>query len=347
MKYVNLNNTDVEVSKICLGTMTWGCQNSEKEAHAQMDMARDYGVNFFDTAEMYAIPPEPETCGRTEEIIGSWFSKTGRRDEVFLASKVVGPGLDWVRGGDYKIDRENIIEALEGSLRRLQTDHIDLYQLHWPNRGSYHFGRLWDYDPASGEKDRIEDNFIEVLMTLQELIDAGKIRHVGLSNETAWGVMKYLQLSEKHDLPKMVTIQNEYSLLCRIFEPDLAEISLRENIGLLAWSPLAAGLLSGKYADGKIPAGTRWSLREGSNHRDTPRAHAAVGAYHRVAKKHNLNPVQMALAFVTSRPFTTATIIGATDLKQLKTNMESIDIDLSPDVINEIEEVRKQYPIPY
>lgn len=347
MQYTNLNNTDIEVSKICLGTMTWGKQNNEEEAHAQMDMALDYGINFFDTAEMYAIPPSPETYGKTEEIIGNWFSRTGNRDEVVLASKIAGEGVDWVRGGDYKIDRKNLIEAVENSLQRLQTDYIDLYQLHWPNRGSYHFGHVWDYAPDPGHEEEIEENFIEVLETLQELKDEGKIRHAGLSNETAWGTMKYLQLAEEHDLPRMITIQNEYNLLCRIFEPDLSEISLRENIGLLAWSPLASGLLTGKYSDGEIPEESRWSFREGDIHRDTPQAHEAVGAYRWIAKKHDLDPVQMALAFVTFRPFTTSTIIGATDLSQLKTNIESIKVDLSEEVLREIARVRKKYPLPY
>ena len=347
MEYTTLNNTDIEVSKICLGTMTWGEQNSEEEAHSQLDMALDYGVNFIDTAEMYAIPPAEETYGRTEEIIGNWFSNTGRRDEVVLATKVAGEGVDWIRGGDYEIDRENIREAVEGSLRRLQTDYIDLYQLHWPNRGSYHFGQVWDYNPATGNKEEIEANFVEVLRTLEELREEGKIRQIGLSNETAWGTMKYLQLAEKFDLPRMITIQNEYNLLCRLFEPDLAEISLQENIGLLAWSPLASGLLTGKYSDGEIPEGTRWSLRDGEIHRDTPRAHEAVRAYHWLARKNDLDPVQMALAFVTSRPFTTATIIGATSIEQLQTNIESIELDLSENILREINRIREKYPLPY
>ena len=346
MKYNTLGRTDLKVSAICLGTMTWGVQNTEGEGHEQMEYALSQGVNFWDTAEMYAIPPKAETYGKTEEIIGTWFAKTGRRDEVILASKIAGPGLGWVRGGNYKIDRANILEAVEGSLKRLQTDYIDLYQLHWPNRGSYHFSQHWNYNPKF-DRAAVEANFIEVLETLDECIKAGKIRHIGLSDETAWGTMKYLELSEKHGLPRMQSIQNEYSLTCRLFEPDFAEVALAEDCGLLAWSPLAAGMLSGKYLDGAEPEGTRWSLLDSRPARDTKQSNAAVKRYIAVAEKHGLDVTQMALAFVNSRPFVTANIIGATSMEQLKSNIASIDLHLSDDVLRDIIDVYKDYPIPY
>jgi len=347
MKYNKLGRTDIDVSVICLGTMTWGRQNSESEGHEQMDYALDQGVNFWDTAELYAVPPTPDTYGKTEEIIGTWFAKNpSRRDDVILASKIAGPGLPWIRGGDYQIDRANILVALEDSLKRLQTDYIDLYQLHWPNRGSYHFGQQWDYDPKFDAAE-VEENMIEVLETLDELIKAGKIRHVGLSDETSWGTMKYLELSKKHGLPRMQSIQNEYSLLCRLFEPDFAEIAVAEDCGLLAWSPLATGMISGKYLDGARPDGTRWTLETRGLARDTKAANDAVRAYIAVAEKHGLDVCQMALAYVNTRTFLTSNIIGATNMEQLKSNIASIDIQLAPEVLEEIEAVFRQYPMPY
>jgi aryl-alcohol dehydrogenase-like predicted oxidoreductase len=346
MIYRKLGNTNLEVSALCLGTMTWGRQNTEEEGHAQMDMALDHGVNFFDTAEMYAVPPTPETYGKTETIIGNWFSKKKNRDKVILASKIAGVGLRWIRGGE-GIDRKNLLAALEDSLKRLQTDYIDLYQLHWPNRGSYHFGQFYKYNPDPKDTSSVLENFEEVLQTLQEFIQQGKIRHVGLSNETAWGVMNYLSLSKEKNYPRMVSIQNEYSLLYRLFEPDLSEIALRENVGLLAWSPLATGMLSGKYRQGKVPEGTRWTILKKHNQRNTKQAHGAVDAYLEVAKKHGLHPVQMALSFVTSRPFVTSNIVGATSTEQLKVNLESIHTTLSPEVLADIDLVRRDYPIPF
>ena len=346
MKYKKLGRTDIDVSLICLGTMTWGRQNTEAEGHEQMDYALDQGVNFWDTAEMYAIPPTAETYGKTEEIIGTWFAKTGRREEVVLATKIAGPGLGWVRGGENIIDRKNILEAVESSLQRLQTDYIDLYQLHWPNRGSYHFSQHWNYK-AVFEREAVEENFIEVLETLDECIRAGKIRHIGLSDETEWGTMKYLELAEKRSLPRMQSVQNEYSLTCRLFEPGFGEIAIAEDCGLLAWSPLAAGMLSGKYLDGARPDGTRWTLLSSKPARDTAQANEAVKRYIAVANKHGLDVTQMALAFVNSRPFVTANIIGATPMEQLKSNIASIDIDLSNDVLEDIEAVYKDFSIPY
>jgi aryl-alcohol dehydrogenase-like predicted oxidoreductase len=346
MIYRKLGSTNLEVSALCLGTMTWGRQNSEEEGHAQMDMALEHGINFFDTAEMYAVPPTPDTYGKTETIIGNWFAKKKNRDSVVLASKIAGVGLRWIRGGE-GIDRKNLIAALDDSLKRLQTDYIDLYQLHWPNRGSYHFGQFYKYNPEPSNTSEVLENFEEVLQTLQEFVQKGKIRHVGLSNETAWGVMQYAKLSSEKNYPRMVSIQNEYSLLYRLFEPDLSEIALREKIGLLAWSPLATGMLSGKYAKGKVPEGTRWTILKKHNQRNTKQAHAAVDAYLGVAQKHGLNPVQMALAFVTSRPFVTSNIVGATSTEQLKVNLESIHVTLSPEVLADIDLVRRDYPIPY
>jgi aryl-alcohol dehydrogenase-like predicted oxidoreductase len=347
MKYRRLGRTKINVSLICLGTMTWGRQNTEAEGHAQMDYALAQGVNFFDTAEMYAVPPTPETYGATEKIIGTWFASRKNRDKVILATKIAGPGMPWVRKGKNRIDGKNIKLAVEDSLKRLQTDYIDLYQLHWPNRDDYHFGNYWSYDPSDAQRDKIRDEFLDVLEALAALKKAGKIREAGLSNETAWGTMQYLELAEAHGLPRMASIQNEYSLLKRIFEPDLAEIALREDIGLLAWSPLATGMISGKYAGGKRPPGTRWSLEHRTIARDTKQAHEAVAAYREVADRHGLDVCQMALAFVNRQPFLTATIIGATTMEQLKTNLASIDLELAPEVLDDIASARRQYPVPY
>lgn len=346
MKYRKLGRTDLDVSAICLGTMTWGLQNTEAQGHEQMDYALEQGINFFDTAEMYAIPPSADTYGTTETIIGTWFADRGNREEVILASKIAGPSLSWVRNGQNYIDRKNILEAVESSLKRLQTDYIDLYQLHWPNRGAYHFGALWDYNPKFSTQE-IEDNFIEVLETCDEIIKSGKVRHIGLSNETAWGMSKWLRLSEDRGLPRMASIQNEYSLVCRHFEPDLHEIAVHEDCGLLAWSPLSRGLLSGKYLNGARPEGARLCIETRNEHRDRPQTHDAVQAYVNVAAKHGLDVCQMAIVFVTMQPFVTSTIIGATSMEQLKTNIASIDVTLSQNVLDDIEAVRRDYPMPY
>ncbi len=346
MEFRKLGRTNIDVSLLGLGTMTWGFQNTEAQGHEQMDYAFDQGINFFDTAEMYAIPPTADTYGKTEEIIGTWFASRNNRDKIILASKIAGPGLPWIREGNNKIDRENITLAVENSLKRLQTDYIDLYQLHWPNRGSYHFGQQWKYSPQF-DTQLVEANFIEVLETCNELITAGKIRHIGLSNETAWGTMKWLQLSEKYNLPRMVSIQNEYSLLNRQFEPDLQEIALHENCGLLAWSPLSRGILSGKYLDGARPEGSRLGLDSRKEHRDRPQTENAVRDYISLAKKYHLDVCQMAIAFVNSRPFVTSTLIGATTMAQLKTNIEAINVHLSEEVLNDIEKIRQDHPMPY
>ena len=346
MIYRKLGCTDLEISVIGLGTMTWGLQNTQQDGFEQMDYALDAGINFFDTAEMYAVPPSAETYGKTETIIGNWFAERRNRDRVILASKISGPGLAWIRDGNARIDRQNIQLALEASLKRLQTDYIDLYQLHWPNRGSYHFGQVWGYSPAFDAQAE-QENFIEVLETLNQLIEEGKIRHIGLSNETAWGLATWLQLAEKYGLPRMASIQNEYSVLCRHFEPDLSEFVMAEEIGLLAWSPLTRGMISGKYLHGALPAGTRLALETRKEHRIHPQTDAAIERYIDLAKDHGLDVCQMALAFVNSRPFLTSTLIGATTMEQLKTNIASIDLTLSDEVLKQIEAVRRDYPMPF
>lgn len=346
MEYRKLGRTDLDISLIGLGTMTWGFQNTQDDGFEQMDYALEQGVNFFDTAEMYAVPPSAETFGKTERIIGNWFATRKNREKVILASKITGPGLPWVREGHNRIDNKNIHLAIESSLKRLQTDYIDLYQLHWPNRGSYHFGQSWDYAPDFDAQAE-EESFLEVLHTMSSLIDAGKIRHIGLSNETAWGMSKWLQLAQQHNLPRMASIQNEYSLLCRYFEPDLSEIAIHEDCGLLAWSPLSRGTLSGKYLNGVRPEGSRLTIETRPDHRDHPQAEEATRKYVELAKQHSLDPSQMALAFVNSRPFVSSTLIGATNLQQLKINIDSISLNLSDEVMTAIEGIRREHPMPY
>jgi aryl-alcohol dehydrogenase-like predicted oxidoreductase len=346
MKYRKLGRTDLDISLIGLGTMTWGLQNTQTQGFEQMDYALEQGINFFDTAEMYAIPPSSETFGTTEEIIGNWFASRSSREKVILTSKITGPGLSWIRDGNNVIDKKNIQLAVEGSLKRLQTDYIDLYQLHWPNRGSYHFGQLWNYSPKF-DVQREEDNFLEVLHTMASLIQAGKIRHIGLSNETAWGTTKWLQLAEKNNLPRMASIQNEYSLLCRYFEPDLGEIAIHEDCGLLAWSPLSRGMLSGKYLNGARPEGARLTIETRPEHRIYPQTDAAIVKYIELARRHDLDACQMALAFVNNQPFVSSTLIGATNMMQLKSNIESVNLDLSTEVLEEINKIRREYPMPF
>jgi len=345
MEYRRLGRTDLQVSTIGLGTMTWGLQNSQEEGFQQMDYALEQGINFFDTAEMYAIPPSAKTFGTTESIIGNWFASRKTRDKVILATKISGPGLPWVRNGG-AINLENIQLALDASLKRLQTEYVDLYQLHWPNRGSYHFGRTWNYAPAF-DTNKETDNFLEVLHAILAQIQAGKIRHFGLSNETAWGITKWLQLSDQHDLPRVASIQNEYSLLCRYFESDLSEISLNENCGLLAWSPLCRGILSGKYLNNARPEGARLTIETRPEHRLTPMTEMATRRYVDLAKQFELDACQMAIAFVNSRPYVTSTLVGATNMTQLKTNIDAISLTLSDEVNAAIEAIRREYPAPF
>lgn len=349
MDYTKLGSTDIKVSRCCLGTMTWGRQNTEEEGHEQMDYALAQGVNFWDTAEMYAVPPTPDTYGKTETIIGTWLAKNKKRDEIILASKIAGPGYAWIRQGKNKIDRTNIELAIDESLRRLQTDYIDLYQLHWPNRPFPHFanGRAGSLTFTDVDTTEQEENFLEVLRTLDELIKAGKIRHIGLSDDSAWGISKYIELSKNHSLPRMVSIQNEFSILCRRDDPYVAETCVREQVAYLPWSPLAQGMVSGKYKGGARPEGTRWSIDDRELFRDTPSAHAAVDAYKDVAQKHGLDVCQMALKWCDKQPFVTSTIIGATKMDQLKTNIAAFDLEISNDVMEDIQAVYKQYPLPY
>ena len=346
MEYRKLGKTGLDISLIGLGTMTWGWQNSQAEGFEQMDYALERGINFFDTAEMYAIPPSEERFGTTETIIGNWFASRSNRDKVILASKITGPGLPWLRGGNSRIDKGNILQAVEGSLTRLKTDYIDLYQLHWPNRGSYHFGNTWGFAPDF-DIEAEEHNFLEVLQTLQGLVQEGKIRHIGLSNETAWGLNKWLQLAKDNGLPRMASIQNEYSLLCRQFEPDLSEIALHEDCGLLAWSPLTRGILSGKYLDGARPAGARLTMETRYEHRVGGQVDNATKKYIDLAHRHNLDPCQMALAFVNTRPFVSSTLIGATTMEQLRSNIDSISVTLSDEVLKGINLIRRAHPMPF
>ena len=344
MKYTTLPNTDIKVSKICLGTMTWGNQNTEAEGHEQMDFALEQGVNFFDVAELYPVPANAETYGDTERIIGTWFKKTGNRDKVVLASKIAG-------GGDYTahirkggINKENIFDAIDKSLQRLQTDYIDLYQLHWPNRGVNVFG-VRDYPYKTAEQEA--EDYLGILEGLQELVKAGKIRQVGLSNETPWGTMKYLQASNEYNLPRPVTVQNSYSLIHRGYEVGMSEVSMRENIGLLAYSPLAQGVLSGKYLDGNLPDGSRGTLfpRFIARYKNE-NSENAVRKYLEIAKKHDLTLSELSLAFVNQLPFVTSNIIGATKMDQLKENINSIHVDLSDEIIKEINAVHAEIPNP-
>ena len=343
MNYKKLGNTDLNVSTICLGTMTWGEQNSQKEGCEQMDYALDKGINFFDTAELYSVPPKKETFGHTETIIGNWFKKTNKRDKIILASKVSGPMREYVRGGGNQYGEKNITVALEESLKRLKTDYIDLYQLHWPERNTNMFGRL-GYEHKDDHK---WNKFEDVLKNLKKFIDQGKVRHVGLSNETAWGAQKYLEVSKDHNLPRMMSIQNPYNLLNRTYEVGLAEVSIREQIGLLAYSPLASGYLSGKYRNNQIPKNSRVSLDPDFWSRyNKPNTDVAVDAYFKIAKKYNLDLAQMALKFCEIQPFMTSVIIGATKMQQLKTDIVSVNVNISIEIIKEINEIQKKYPNP-
>ncbi len=349
MKFNRLGRTDLEVSELCLGSMTWGTQNTEQEGHEQMSYAFEQGINFIDTAELYPTTPlSAETQGRTEEIIGSWCKANGNRDKVIVATKVCGRGTKWIQNGK-AISPEKIINSVEGSLKRLQTDYIDLYQLHWPNRQSYHFRQSWEYQPSASHKQplhQVHHHMLEVLQTLQSLQQQGKIRHVGLSNETCWGTSQFLQLADKHKLPRVVSVQNEYSLLHRLYDLDFAELTHYEEVGLLAFSPLAAGLLSGKYRNGQIPAGSRRSMQENLSGRLSEHSEPALEKYLAIADKHGLAAEQMALAFCTSRPFMTSVIIGATTMEQLKSNVSAAELTLSDEVMAEIAAVHRAFPIP-
>ena len=343
MQYTKLSNTDLNVSKICLGTMTWGEQNTEAEGHQQMDYAFAQGVNFFDTAELYPVPARKQTQGETERIIGSWFTKTKNRNKVILASKIAGPALftKHIRTGGYT--QYEIDDAIDQSLKRLQTDYIDLYQLHWPERTTNYFG-LRDYVHPSEQTWKY--NFNEVLHALDKNIKAGKIRHLGLSNEGAWGVMRFNEEAKYGRLPKMISVQNPYSLLNRTDEQSLSEILHREDIGYLAYSPLGFGVLSGKYRNGANPKKARISLFPNFARYSGKNSTKATECYYRLAQKNGLSLTQMALAFVNQRPFVSSTIIGATSLDQLKENIGSIEVSLSPEILKEIDEIHNNIPNP-
>jgi len=346
VEYRTLGNTDIQVSVVCLGTMTWGEQNSRQQAFEQMDYALSRGVNFFDTAEMYAIPPRADTYGRTEEIIGEWLKARGSRDQVVLASKIAGPGEDWlphIREGRTRFNRKYISAALDASLKRLQTDYLDLYQLHWPERKTNFFGEL-GFQPDSSEGELTP--LLETLEALDEQVRAGKVRHIGLSNETPWGVMRFLELAEREGLSRPVSVQNPYSLLNRSYEIGMAEISWREKTGLLAYSPLGFGVLSGKYLGGARPAGARLTLYPDYTRYSNPAALAATEKYVALAHRHQLQPAQMALAYVHGRAFLTSTIIGATTMDQLRDNVDSIAVELPAEVLEAIELIHREYPNP-
>ena len=344
MNYKKLGNTDLDVSTICLGTMTWGEQNSEKEGFEQMDFALSQGVNFWDTAEIYSIPMREETYGETEKIIGNWFQKTKKRNDVVLATKVCGNTSNkYIRGGGNSFGKKKITEALDESLRRLKTDYIDLYQLHWPERSTNFFG---DYGYEHDENDKDWTPFEEILEILKKFVKQGKIRYVGLSNETAWGLSKFLELSKMKGLPKMMSVQNPYNLLNRTYEVGLAEISIREQSGLLAYSPLAFGYLTGKYRNNKLPAKSRMQLFKNFNRYKNENSQKAIDEYYKISKKYNLDFTQMSLKFCEIQHFTTSVIIGATTMEQLKTNIESVNVNLNSDIINDINKIQQKYPNP-
>ena len=342
MNYKKLGNTNIDVSTICLGTMTWGEQNTQEEAFEQMDYSLENGVNFWDTAELYAVPPKQETYGDTEVMIGNWFEKTKKRDQVILASKVAGPARNYLRNGENSFTGPNLQSALENSLKRLKTDYIDLYQLHWPERNVNNFGRL-SYEHKENNWSQFED----ILGELNKYIDKGKIRYIGLSNETPWGVMNYLKVSKEKNLPRMMSIQNPYSLLNRTYEIGLSEVSIREEIGCLAYSPLASGYLTGKYRNNNFPKGSRMERDFDFWRRyRKPNTEKAIELYYEISEKYGLDMAQMSLKFCEIQDFMTSVIIGATTMEQLKTNIESVNINLSDDVIEEINKVQTIYPNP-
>jgi aryl-alcohol dehydrogenase-like predicted oxidoreductase len=343
-----LGRTDIMVSALCLGSMTWGTQNTEAEGHAQIDLALDHGINFIDTAEMYPVNPlSKETQGDTERVIGSWIKSSGRREDIVLATKVSGEGLKYVRDGA-PISPATIKQALDQSLTSLQTDYVDLYQLHWPNRGSYMFRQNWRFDPTSQNTTETEDHMLETLTYLNDMIREGKIRSIGLSNESCWGTMRWLHMAEKHNLPRMASIQNEYSLLCRLYDLDMAEMTHHEQVGLLSFSPLATGLLTGKYSEnGQPPAGSRASITSDLGGRTTQRVWPAVAAYQDIADRFGLDLTAMSLAWCMQRSFMTSTIFGATSLDQMKQSLKAADMILDQQVLTAIDSAHKAHPMPY
>ena len=343
MKFKKLGTTDLDVSLICLGTMTWGTQNTEKDAFEQMDYSLESGINFFDTAELYSVPPNSESYGKTETMIGNWFEKRKNREKIILATKVAGPGCNWIRGGGNNFDEKSIGEAINGSLKRLKTDYIDLYQLHWPERSTNFFGRR-DYTLDSEEGDW--NSFESVLKALEKFIKSGKIRYIGMSNETPYGLSKYIELSKNKNLPRMMSVQNPYNLVNRTYEIGMSEISIREKCGLLVYYPLATGALSGKYRNGQMPKNSRQALFKGWERHLNPLAMNAYEEYHKLAKEYDMTMAQLAQAFVNSRPFVTSNIIGATTMDQLKENIDSVNIELSDEIMKKINVIHNNNPNP-
>jgi len=343
MKFRKLGTTDIDVSLICLGTMTWGTQNTEKDAFEQMDYAVSQGINFFDTAEIYSVPPTSDSYGKTEVMIGNWFKERKNRDKIILASKVAGPGCDWIRGGGNNFDEKKIGEAIDGSLKRLKTDYIDLYQLHWPERSTNFFGRR---DYQFNNKEGNWNSFESILEALEKFINSGKIRYIGMSNETPYGLSRYLEISKNKGAPRMMSVQNPYNLVNRTYEIGMSEISIREKCGLLVYYPLAAGGLSGKYRNGKMPKDSRMALFKGWERHLNPLAMKAYDKYFNLAKDFNLTMVQLAQSFVNSRPFVTSNIIGATTMNQLKENVESINIEFTDEMMNRVNEIHNNNPNP-
>ncbi|MEL6169251.1 MAG: aldo/keto reductase [Pseudomonadota bacterium] len=348
MKKRPLGRTGIDVSEYCLGTMTWGVQTAEADGHAQIDRALDAGIDFMDTAEMYPVNPvRAETVGRTEEIIGNWNAKTGRRKDWVIATKCSGYNERFVRQGQ-PVTGATVREALEGSLRRLQTDYIDLYQLHWPDRGSFQFRQNWNFDPSKQDPTAVRDNLAEISTTLKDCVAEGKIRAWGLSNESTWGTMEWLRAAEQTGGPRVATVQNEYSLMFRIYDTDMAEMSANEDVTLLAWSPLACGMLSGKYQGGAIPSDSRMGVGGGDlGGRATERAFVAIDAYLDIAARHGIDPVHMALAWTLTRPFPIIPIFGATNMDQLEKILSGVDVTLSDEVLAEISATHRAHPMPY
>ena len=343
MKFKKLGTTDIDVSLICLGTMTWGTQNTEKDAFEQMDYSVSQGINFFDTAEIYSVPPTSESYGKTEIMIGNWLEKRKNRDKIILASKVAGPGCNWIRGGENNFDEKKIGEAIDGSLKRLKTDYIDLYQLHWPERSTNFFGRR---DYSFDNKEGNWNSFENILEALEKYIKSGKIRYIGMSNETPYGLSRYLEISKNKGAPRMMSVQNPYNLVNRTYEIGMSEISIRERCGLLVYYPLAAGGLSGKYRNGKMPKDSRMALFKGWERHLNPLAMQAYDKYFKLAKDFNLTMVQLAQSFVNSRPFVTSNIIGATTMDQLKENVESINIEFTDEMMDKVNEIHNDNPNP-
>ena len=343
MKFKKLGTTNLDVSLICLGTMTWGTQNTEKEAFEQMDYSVEEGINFFDTAELYSVPPNSDSYGKTEVMIGNWFEKRKNRKKIILATKVAGPGCNWIRGGGNNFDEKTIGEAIDGSLKRLKTDYIDLYQLHWPERSTNYFGKR-DYTVDSDEGEW--NSFESVLEALEKFIKSGKIRYIGMSNETPYGLSKYIELSKSKKLPRMMSVQNPYNLVNRTYEIGMSEISIREKCGLLVYYPLATGALSGKYRNGQMPKNSRQALFKGWERHLNPLAMKAYEEYYKLAKENNMSMAQLAQAFVNTRPFVTSNIIGATTMDQLKENINSVNIELSDDILSKINIIHNNNPNP-